>query len=269
MQKLRISCLWSQLVRPFTFLSIICFLLRLTLLAQEPAHSPGWVVLPIEDYRSLHARAYPAEREAEPPTVDATLTRIDYDLRINNDVATGRANLTIDVLKDGWVRIPIPAGLLVRDAQIDGRAVALTSGEKGGMFALLNRAGRAVLTLNVVLPVSSAPGEESLSLPPTECGTTRAYVQLSRQDVDVRVSGGLLAEQSEENRQSKWLAYGKGTEPLRFGWKRRTEDHQSKLPLRYRGSLTELVSLSEDSSAIVAEGDVQVTQGEAHDILIH
>src|SRR5262249_24035080 len=194
---------------------------------------------------------------------------IDYDLRINNDVAAGRAILTIDVLKDGWVRIPIPPGLLVRDAQIDGRPVALTSGEKGGMVALLNRAGRAILTLNVVLPVSSAPGEESLSLPPTECGTTRAYVELSRQDVDVRVSGGLLAEQSQENRQSKWLAYGKGTEPLRFAWKRRSEDHHSTLPLRYRGTLTELVSLNEDSTAIVAESEIQVSQGEAREIRIH
>jgi hypothetical protein len=269
MRKSKISCGWSQAVQAFPLSSIICFLLGLTLFGQEPAHSPGWVVLPIEDYRSLHARAYPTEREPEAPTVDATLTRIDYDLRINNDVAAGRASLTIDVLKDGWVRIPIPPGLLVRDAQIDGRPVALTSGEKGGMFALLNRAGRAILTLNVVLPVSSAPGEESLSLPPTECGTTRAYVQLSRQDVDVRVSGGLLAEQSEENRQSKWLAYAKGSEPLRFAWKRRSEDHHSTLPLRYRGSLTELVSLGEDSSTILAEGDVQVTQGEAHDVLIH
>src|SRR5215469_18335263 len=148
MQKSTFPCRWSQAGRAFTLSSIICLLLRLTLLGQEPAHSPGWVVLPIEDYRSLHARAYPAEREPEAPTVDATLTRIDYDLRINNDVAAGRASLTIDVLKDGWVRIPIPPGLLVRDAQMDGRPVALTSGEKGGVSALLNRAGRAILTLN-------------------------------------------------------------------------------------------------------------------------
>src|SRR5215475_911083 len=110
MRKSRISCLWSQMVRPFTFLSITCFLLPLTLPGQEQAHSPGWVVLPIDDYRSLYARAYPAAEEPEPPTVDATLTRIDYDLHVNQEVAIGRANLTIDVLKDGWVRIPIPAG---------------------------------------------------------------------------------------------------------------------------------------------------------------
>jgi len=54
-------------------------------------HSPGWVVLPVDEYRTLHARAYPTEREPEPPPVEATLTRVDYDLRINGDLASGRA----------------------------------------------------------------------------------------------------------------------------------------------------------------------------------
>jgi len=252
--------------RPFVFLIALSF--TAACLAQD-ARSVGWVVLPIDDYRSLHARAYPAEKGPEPSSVDATLTRVDYDLRINNEVATGKADLTVDVLKDGWVRVPIPAGLLVREAQIDGKPVTLAAGEKGRMSALLSHTGRAVLTLNIVLPVSSAPGEESISLPATESGTTRALVQLARPDLEVRVSGGLLAEKKEEYRVSKWLAYGKGTEPLRFTWKRKTEDHHNTLPLRYRGSLTELVSLNEDSTSIVAETEIQVTQGEAHEIRIH
>lgn len=266
--RLSSSSLWTRL-----FVLHLCvfaiFSSALTCFAQDAPHSPGWVVLPIDEYRALHARAYPTEHEPEPPSVDATLTRVDYDLRINSDVAVGKANLTVDVLKDGWVRVPVPAGLLVREAQFDGRPVALATGEKGGLSALLSHAGRAVLTLNIVLPVTAAPGEERISLPATESGTTRAYVQLSRPGVDVKVIGGLLAEKSEENRESKWLAYGKGTEPLIFTWRRKTEDHHSTQPLRFRGSLMELVSLSEDSTAIVSEADVQVTQGEAREIRIH
>src|SRR5215467_1818018 len=49
---------------------------------QNGEHSPGWVVLPVEEYRALHERAYPVEREPEPPPVEATLTRVDYDLRV-------------------------------------------------------------------------------------------------------------------------------------------------------------------------------------------
>jgi len=240
-------------------------------IAQESAHSPGWVVIPIDEYRDLHARAYPVEPAAEPPSVDATLTRVDYDLRINGngEVATGRADLTVDVLKDGWVRVPIPSGLLVREAQLDGQPLVLTARGKGQVSALLSHPGRAVLMLSIALPVSATAGEESISLPPTESGMTRASVQLLRSDVDVKVSGGLLTEKTEANRESKSIAYGRGTEPLTFTWRRKTEDHHSSLPLRMRGSLTQLVSLSEDSTAIAVEADVQVTQGEARAVKIH
>ena len=262
---------WPRGSRVFWLCGVTLCLFAAKSIAQESARSPGWVVIPIDEYRDLHARAYPVEPAAEPPSVDATLTRVDYELRINGngEVATGRADLTVDVLKDGWVRVPIPSGLLVREAQLDGKPLALTAGGKGQVSALLSHPGRAVLVLSIALPVSATAGEENISLPPTESGMTRASVQLSRPDVDVKVGGGLLTEKSEANRESKWMAYGRGTEPLTFTWRRKTEDHHSSLPLRMRGSLTQLVSLGEDSTAIVVEANVQVTQGEARAIKIH
>src|SRR5215470_12880662 len=92
--------------------------------AQE-SRSPGWVVIPVAEYRTLHAKAYPAELEPETPPVQATVTRIDYDVSISGDLAKGRVNLTVDVLKDGWVSIPIPSGLLVREARLDNKLVSL------------------------------------------------------------------------------------------------------------------------------------------------
>ena len=82
-------------------------------LAQEPARSDGWVVIPVDDYRSLRLKAYPPERPPEAPPIDAALTRIEYDLRVNGESASGEARLTVDVLKEGWVHVDIPAGMLV------------------------------------------------------------------------------------------------------------------------------------------------------------
>src|SRR3989449_5722157 len=235
--------------------------------AQTAAHSPGWVVLPVDEYRTLHARAYPTEREPEPPPVEATLTRVDYDLRINGDLASGRAGLTVDVLKDGWVRVPIPAGLLGREARLAGTPVSpvpIVAGKAGGQLsALLSRPGRAVLVLEIALPVATSAGEESISLPSIASGVTRASVQLPRQGVDVRLSGGLLSEKSESGAESKWIAYGRGNEALTFAWRRKTEDHRATQPLRMRGSLTQLLGLGEDSTSINAEVNLEVTQGAA------
>jgi hypothetical protein len=258
--------------RLFVFATVIFLVLAPNALAQTGTHSPGWVVLSIEDYRSLRTRAYPAEREAAELPVDATLTRVDYDLRINGEVASGRATLTVDVLKDGWVRVPVPPGLLVREARLDGKLVSLVPGAfgKGGsqLSALLSHAGRSVLQLEIALPVSASAGQESISVPSTASGVTRATVQLPRQGVDVKLTGGLLASKTEDGTESKWQAYGRGNEPLTFTWRRKTEDHHLTQALRMRGSLTELVDLAEESTPILAEVNLEVTQGAAKEIKI-
>ena len=239
--------------------------------AQTSLHSPGWVVISVEDYRSLRARAFPTEREPSAPPVDATLTRVDYDIRIDHELASGRATLTVDVLKEGWVRVPVPPGLLVREARLDGKLVSLvpgTSAKGGQLSALLSHPGRSTLLLDIALPVNSSAGQESISVPSTASGITRASVQLPRQGVDVRLTGGLLAEKSETATESKWLAYGRGNEPLTFTWRRKTEDHHLTLPLRLRGSLTELVNLAEDSTPISAEVNLEITQGAAREVKI-
>ncbi len=210
-------------------------------LAADASHSTGWVVISVDDYQSLRTRAFPADRDPEPPPVDATLTRVDYDLRIAGELATGRASLTVDVLKDGWVRVPIPSGLLVREARLDGKLVSLVSGGPGKsssqLSAVLAHAGRAVLLLDIALPVSASAGEERISLPSTSSGVTRAAVQLPRQGVDVKLTGGM-------------------------------EDHHITLPLRQRGSLTQLTSLGEDATSLYAEVNLEVTQGAAKEARI-
>ena len=45
----------------------------------------GWVVLPVDEYRALRDRAIPPPPPPPAPPVDATLTRIDYDLRVDGD----------------------------------------------------------------------------------------------------------------------------------------------------------------------------------------
>ncbi len=141
--------------------------------AAEPSHNAashnsGWVVIPVEEYRVLRAKAYPVAHDPEPPPMDATLTRVDYDLHVSGDLAAGRASLTVDVLKDGWVRVPVPAGLLVREARLDGKPVSLVpSALKGGkhLSALLSHAGRSVLLLDMDVPVTSSAGDESSRCP--------------------------------------------------------------------------------------------------------
>ncbi|HSS95449.1 MAG TPA: hypothetical protein VLK33_00385 [Terriglobales bacterium] len=252
---------------------VVCifFHFSTTAFAQD-SRSTGWVVIPVDEYRKLHDKAYPVEPEREPPPVAATLTRVEYDLHAMGDVARGKVNLTVDVLKDGWVRVPVPSGLLVQEARLDGKLVSLVPSPEGKagsqLAALLPHAGRFILSLDVVLPVSSGAGNESVSIPTAEAGATKASLQLSRNGVDTKVYGGLLLEKSESASDSKWVAYARGNEQLVFTWRRKTEDHHASLPLRLRGSLTQLVSLGEDSTSVYAEADVEIVQGVANEVKI-
>jgi hypothetical protein len=227
-------------------------------------------VIGVKEYRELRAKAYPEQVELEPPPVDATLSRVEYDLRVSGQLATGEATLTIDVLKQGWVRVGIPAGLFVREAHLDGKPVSLVAGAPGKaagqLSAVLSHAGRATLQLKLALPVASNGGEESLTLPPSSSGVTRATVELPTEGLDVLVGGGLLSDKTESGAGKKWVAYAGGNEPLTFAWRRKTEDHRSTQALRMRSALTELVGLGEESASISAEVDLEVTQGVAREV---
>ena len=96
--------------------SSLCAAIPVVAQAPTPTPAEGWVVLPVEEYRALRERAIPPA-----PPVDATLTRVDYDRRVDGESIAGRALLMIDVLKTGWTRVQIPAGLMVRDAPSGAR----------------------------------------------------------------------------------------------------------------------------------------------------
>ena len=77
--------------------------------AQTPARSDGWVVIPVDEYRALRLRAYPPDRLPDPPPVEATISRVEYELRLGSTpaaapagsaeavAAAGEARLTVDV----------------------------------------------------------------------------------------------------------------------------------------------------------------------------
>ncbi len=236
------------------------------------ASTDGWVVLPVSEYTALKRAASPAEPEPAAPPVEATLSRIDYDLKVDGDLATGEARLTVDVIKNGWVRVAMPDGLMVRDAKLDGRPVnlAMNPTDKGPGRAdlLLSKTGRSILTLKIVAPVTTVAGTDILHLPVSNSAVSHATIELVRQDVDVRITGGLLLEHSDGPGGSRWVANGHGGEPLTFAWRRKVDEVRSNQPLRLRGSVTQLVGLGEDATQINAEVQIEVVQGLADDVRV-
>jgi hypothetical protein len=235
--------------------------------AQSGAVPEGWVILPVDEYRTLRDRAMPPQPGTPPPPpLDATLTRLDYELRVEGEAVAGRALLTIDVLRDGWTKLPIPAGLVIRDATLDGRRVSLVDGTPP--HVLLSRAGRFVLALDVVIPVTSAGGSDSIVLPPSSSPISRARMTLPKNGVELTAAGGFVADRAETADEIRWTAYGRPIQPLALTWKRRVDDRRAEQPLRVRARITELVAIGEDSSQIAAAVRVEILQGLARDVTL-
>ena len=234
--------------------------------AQTPVPPDGWVVLPVDEYKALRDRANPQPAQPTPPPVDATLTRIDYDLRIENEAVAGRALLTIDVMRDGWTRVQIPAGLMVRDARIDGQPVSLVEGPPP--HVLLSRSGRVVLTLDIALPLTASAGGESIALPASAAPISRAVLTLPRTGIDLSVAGGFVAERAESPGESRWTSFGRPNQPLTLSWKRKADDRRAELPLRTRARITSMIGLGEDVSQIASAISVEVLQGVAREVVL-
>jgi hypothetical protein len=232
----------------------------------SPASPDGWVVLPLDEYHALRARGLPP---APPPTsapVEATLTRVDYELRVDNDAIAGRALLTIDVLREGWARVQIPSGLMARDARVDGQPVPLVEGPPPQVF--LSRAGRTVVTLEIAMSLATAGGTESVTLPPSAAPISRATLILPRSGVDLSVTGGFIAERGESPDESRWDVFGRPGQALILSWKRKVDDRRADQPLRTRARVITLVGLGEDVSQITASVRVDVVQGLARDVAL-
>jgi hypothetical protein len=249
--------------RRVVIVAIVCLCAAVNVRAQAPA-GEGWVVLPVDEYRALRARAVPEPTAPTAPPVDATLTRIDYELRADpstslgagGDTIAGRVLLTVDVLREGWVKVPIPAGFRVRDARLDGQPLPLIEGPPS--HVVLSRTGRSVLSLEISLPVAAASGTESITLPSSSAPVSRATLSLPRGGVDLTVTGGFVNERSESIAESRWTALGRANQPLTFSWKRKADDRRAEMPLRFRARIASSIGLGEEVSAISSVVRVEV-----------
>ncbi len=236
------------------------------LMAQTTAPPDGWVVLPLDEYKALRDRAQPPPPPPASPPADATLTRVDYELHADGEAIAGRARLTIDVLRDVWTRVPLPSGLLVREAQLDGQPVAFVPGPPPHVW--LSRAGRFVLTLDLALPLTVSAGADSISLPPSPSPISTATVTLPGSDIDVLVEGGFVVDRAAAGSDSRWTVLGRSNQPLTLSWKRKVADRRGEQPLRYRARVSELIALGEEAAQVTAALRVEVLQGAAREVSV-
>lgn len=222
----------------------------------------GWVVIPVEEYRTLRARAHPLDPDPPPPPIEWALTRIDCDLRVDGKSATGEAVLTVDVLKEGWVRLALPQALTIRSARIENRPVALVSEAGHDPAVLFSKVGRTILTLEIATPVTEEGGTTSFFLPSSTASIFRVAARIPGAALDVDVSGGVVTKKEETATETRMSVTVRPGAPLNLSWRgRRAQTQTPGGARRFRGDVTEIVGLGEESALTTVHASIDVTQG--------
>lgn len=224
----------------------------------------GWVVLRVDEYRDLRTRAGQSPPAAA--ATDATLTRIDYTLAVEGDVVLGRAALVIDVLGAGWAAVPLPAGLAVREARLDGQPLVLHAGPPPAVH--LSRAGRTTLELDVVFTPGTAAGVDTIALPASSAAVTRVALSVPGTSHVVSASGGVVVERAAGAEATQWTVHGRPATPLTLSWARRRDDSRAGEPLRLRARLDAAAALRDTLLQVATTIELEVLQGVTRDLVL-
>lgn len=229
----------------------------------------GWVALSIADYLKLRDQAHPRPPTPPGPPARATVSDTHYELAAGDGLATGTAELTIDVFDDGWVEIPLPPSLFVRAARLGSRPLALADGRSaadgaspGTRRILLSQKGRAVVSLEIAVPIAETAGQASIQLPPAAGGLVRAVLTVPRSDVAVAAGNGTIVERTTAVDTHRVAAHATPGQTLALTW-RRQRALSPALPVKLRGAVQHVVGLGEEVAIVTARVTVDVIQGAA------
>lgn len=149
------------------------------------------VLIPYSDWLELR-RAH-GEGTGEKPAVDAVITQAAYTATIEKDIARIQAVLTVKVLGEPWVEVPIRFGEAAV-GKLQGNDNVLLRGTGDGAYSLLlSQKGEQTVTLELVARVNSSPDGREFTLDVPPVGITTLDVVIPEADQTVEITPRLVS----------------------------------------------------------------------------
>jgi len=158
------------------------------------------VFLPYGKFQELWkaARAKTAPPPEAKPPVDALVTEVSAVATVSEDVVTVEATVNIEVLKKGWVEVPLRLGDVALTAAALGKEPArIVADAKAGYKLLVEKEGEAPerldLSLSFAKAYTKAPGQNSVSIQSPRAPVSRWEVRIPESGVEVNIDPLLAA----------------------------------------------------------------------------
>jgi len=190
------------------------------------------VFMPYEEFMELwrkaeEARKRPPERH---PPVAAVLAETSGEISVAKDVVTVKADIRIEVLKEGWHEIPLRLGdVAITKATVDGKPARVVRKTGKGYFLVRQKTGKEpeVFTLKVEFAKSytKTPGRNSVDFQSPIAPISRWDVRIPEQGVKVDVEPMLATTDAPGDAAGAThvLAFVGATPTLRVKWTPKAE----------------------------------------------
>ena len=167
-------------------------------------HGRG-VFLPYEQFQELWRAAREKDEPAvQPkPPVAAIIAEIDNVATVDKDVVQVEAELTIDVLAEGWTEVPLRlADAAITNATIDDAPARILGGPAEGYRLLLEHKGeepkQVKLQLKYARAISKSPGRNSVSFQSPQAPVSRWEVRIPEPGVKVDIHPLIAATEAPD-----------------------------------------------------------------------
>ena len=148
------------------------------------------VLVPYSDW--LEMRRAHEGGTGEKPAVEAVITKAAYTARIEKDIARVTAVLSINVLGEPWVEVPIRFGEAAVGSLAGNENVLLRGTGDGTYSLLLGQAGEQTVTLELVARVNTSPDGREFTFDVPPVGITSLDVIVPEADQTVEITPRLV-----------------------------------------------------------------------------
>ncbi|OYW16767.1 MAG: hypothetical protein B7Z55_13865, partial [Planctomycetales bacterium 12-60-4] len=154
------------------------------------------VFLPFQDYLRLWEKTWATRnRPPEQPPIGGVITSAKYVAKVEKDLVRVQAVFSLQVLKEGWVDIPIAFGEAAIGTVTAEPGPVLLRGTGNGTYALLfSKGGQHTVTIELTARVRTAPDGRSFDLQIPNVGITNFEVTVPEGDQSIELQPKLLQE---------------------------------------------------------------------------
>ena len=189
------------------------------------------VFLPYREFRRLWAAAQGAPAGVKGVPVPYLISTARFAGKVGPKLASVQLELTVDILAEGWVEVPIALGQVAvakaafADADAKGRPLLRVV---NGQYRLLTKGkGRHVLKVDFVRQLVSKPGLNVLSfrIPPAAISTLELLIPGENMKVDIKPMLAATTTQVDEKgkKATRLQAFLGAAKSVELSWKPKTQ----------------------------------------------